>query len=317
MARRPLNVFISYSRADSAFVDKLEEALKAHGYYTWVDRSKLTGTIAGDPWLSRIFQAISECDVFLLVLSPDAVKSAIVSVEYGRASERSKTIIPLLWRACEIPPVIAAASLIRMPENVDATLQSLVERLKDEVPGGDRIVVDPRFGFPLLSFLTLLSIGVTYVLHLLLLFYLVFLSATLATLIKNLTYRFGEGTPSRDNPIGQLSFFLGQIVRYLLLLLAGFFAVLAQHLHGWSFSVGIFGAGAGMAVGVWYVLELLLSGTYRTVIKHARARASLRKRGYSPRLARVLAVSGTTLGWTLGGLVGGALGSFLASQLNY
>ena len=43
MAALPLSIFISYSRTNNHFVDRLEADLKAHSFYPWVDRSKLEG----------------------------------------------------------------------------------------------------------------------------------------------------------------------------------------------------------------------------------------------------------------------------------
>ena len=95
MAGTPLSIFISYSRTDSEFVDRLEADLKARNFYTWVDRLKLEG---GQNFRSEIQKAIDHCQIMLVVLSPEAMASKYVRQEYEYADSRDKHIIPLNWR---------------------------------------------------------------------------------------------------------------------------------------------------------------------------------------------------------------------------
>ena len=43
MPETPLSIFISYSHADSAFVDQLEADLRQQGFDPWVDHRRLVG----------------------------------------------------------------------------------------------------------------------------------------------------------------------------------------------------------------------------------------------------------------------------------
>ena len=95
MAGTPLSIFISYSRTDSDFVDRLEADLKARNFYTWVDRLKLEG---GQDCRSEIQKAIDHCQIMLVVLSPEAMASKYVRQEYDYADSEDKPIIPLNWR---------------------------------------------------------------------------------------------------------------------------------------------------------------------------------------------------------------------------
>ncbi len=70
MADAPVSVFISYSRKDSAFVDRLEADLRAYGFDTWVDRQHLEG---GADWARVIEQRILDHEAFIVALSPDAI----------------------------------------------------------------------------------------------------------------------------------------------------------------------------------------------------------------------------------------------------
>lgn len=102
MAVNPLSIFISYARIDSSFTDRLEADLQARNFRTWVDRRKLEG---GQVWLDQLEQAIERCNVLLVVLSPDSVKSNYVRMEYRYAQKLGKSIIPLEYQRCQKVPI--------------------------------------------------------------------------------------------------------------------------------------------------------------------------------------------------------------------
>ncbi len=79
-----VSTFISYSRTDTDFVDRLEADLRARGFKTWVDRRKLEGT---REWQPQIDHAIAEYPLMIVVLSPDAIASPYVRHEYEYAHQ--------------------------------------------------------------------------------------------------------------------------------------------------------------------------------------------------------------------------------------
>ena len=93
-------VFISYSRRDLDFVEKLAADLKAAGLDVWYDLSGLEG---GTRWSREIQKAIRESQYVLIVLSPDSVDSKWVEEEFLYASELGKKIIPLFYKQCARP----------------------------------------------------------------------------------------------------------------------------------------------------------------------------------------------------------------------
>jgi hypothetical protein len=64
-------VFISYSRKDMAFADKLEAALRARGFEAKIDRQEI---YAFEDWWTRIEALIGAADTVVFVISPEAVK---------------------------------------------------------------------------------------------------------------------------------------------------------------------------------------------------------------------------------------------------
>src|SRR5207253_10461542 len=61
----PQEVFISYSRKDTDFVRRLDEALKSRGREAWVDWEDIRPT---EEWMQAIYAAIEGADTFIFVL---------------------------------------------------------------------------------------------------------------------------------------------------------------------------------------------------------------------------------------------------------
>ncbi len=93
-------VFISYSRSDSAFVDRLEKELESRGFDVWVDRADIG---AGSAWRAEIAQAIRGCDAFVLVFSPRAAGSVNISKELALADNYEKRILPVVLEHHPVP----------------------------------------------------------------------------------------------------------------------------------------------------------------------------------------------------------------------
>ena len=93
-------VFISYSRKDLVFVERLAEDLKAAGLDVWFDLSGLEG---GTRWGREIQGAIQQSQIFVVVLSPNSIESEWVEKEFMYANSLKRKIIPLLYQPCETP----------------------------------------------------------------------------------------------------------------------------------------------------------------------------------------------------------------------
>ena len=88
-------IFISYSRKDSAFVDRLADDLRERRIDTWVDRSSTHG---GQDWTTAIQQVINESNAVVLALSPAVWQSQWIHREIHYAVSVDKPIIPVVWR---------------------------------------------------------------------------------------------------------------------------------------------------------------------------------------------------------------------------
>jgi formylglycine-generating enzyme required for sulfatase activity len=98
-------VFFSYSRKDSEFVDHLASDLEARGVDAWIDRGDIVAGEAG--WRQQIVEAIKACNVFFIVLSPNSNASNNVNRELTLAERNNKVIIPILIKSAEIPDAMA------------------------------------------------------------------------------------------------------------------------------------------------------------------------------------------------------------------
>src|SRR5579863_7194628 len=91
-------IFISYSRKDTAFVNRVEEALKARNFHPLIDRSDI---YIFEDWWQRIKNLIVEADTVVFVLSPDYVSSETCKKEIEFAASRNKRLAPIEFRATD------------------------------------------------------------------------------------------------------------------------------------------------------------------------------------------------------------------------
>src|SRR6202051_3110793 len=88
-------ICIPYSRKDMAFVDRLEPALKAHGFEPLIDRAEI---YAFEDWWKRIESLIGRADTVVFVLSPDAIVSEVCAKEVAHAAALNKRFAPIVSR---------------------------------------------------------------------------------------------------------------------------------------------------------------------------------------------------------------------------
>jgi hypothetical protein len=93
-------IFISYSRKDSAFARRLAGDLEKAGYEVWWDLTDLRG---GDDWPRVIPAAIESSQYVIVVLSPNSATSEWVEKEYTQALGLHKKIIPIMLKSGNVP----------------------------------------------------------------------------------------------------------------------------------------------------------------------------------------------------------------------
>ena len=93
-------IFFCYAREDQAFAVPLAQELKRREVAVWLDQWDIP---AEADWDQTIDKALRECERLLIVLSPASVQSGEVRGELREALDLKKPILPVLYRACEIP----------------------------------------------------------------------------------------------------------------------------------------------------------------------------------------------------------------------
>jgi hypothetical protein len=93
------HIFVSYSRTDQAFVDKLRTDLESYGADVWIDVEDIR---SGENWADAIQRALDTCMVMVLVISPDSVASDQVKHEWQYYQDLKKPIIPVIYRPAKV-----------------------------------------------------------------------------------------------------------------------------------------------------------------------------------------------------------------------
>jgi hypothetical protein len=95
----PVNIFISYSRDDGADISRhLRKHLDDKHYEAFLDVAKLS---VGAKWRDRIQSAIVGCDLFVLIITADAIRSNEVREEFAHATNKRKVLMLFKHRAVQ------------------------------------------------------------------------------------------------------------------------------------------------------------------------------------------------------------------------
>jgi len=125
----PKEVFLSHSSGDRDFADRIARLLRRHGVPVWYSSTELLGAHL---WHDEIGAALDRCDWFVLLLSPDSIKSMWVKRElyYALEQERLKNrIVPLLISACnhrKLSWTLSACQMIDFTQSFDTGCRELL-----------------------------------------------------------------------------------------------------------------------------------------------------------------------------------------------
>jgi TIR domain-containing protein len=134
-AQERANIFVSYSRKDTPFIDRLEAALIARGFAPKIDRSDV---FAFEDWWKRIEELIAKADTIVFVLSPDAVRSDVCQKELEFAASLRKRIAPIVCREVDtasIPYKLTRLNFILFDDDTrfDEQADRLAEALSTDI----------------------------------------------------------------------------------------------------------------------------------------------------------------------------------------
>lgn len=117
-------IFLSYSRTDwDVFVSNFANQLTSSGYNIWVDQQFLLG---GSNWMDSVGEALNRCRLLLLVVSPEALASKYVKMEYRYFINHDKTVLPIIHKSAALPFELSATQHVDFSQtNTDQTFAKL------------------------------------------------------------------------------------------------------------------------------------------------------------------------------------------------
>jgi tetratricopeptide (TPR) repeat protein len=132
-----MNLFLSHSTKDKDFIEKLAAALRADGIDPWWCEVDIEH---GDDFVAKIEEGLKDSDLVLLVLSPDAAKSAWTRREWtaalAREVEESRIRLGvLLLRDCDVPQLLRTKHRFDGRTDPDRAIREVVEwakRMRDQ-----------------------------------------------------------------------------------------------------------------------------------------------------------------------------------------
>ena len=123
------SVFISYSRKDKSFVDKLASDLNKEGVKTWVDVQQIN---PGELWEIEIRKGIENSEIFLAVLSDNYISSSWTSIEIALANKKKIIPIKISQNVSEnIPKVILEIQWIDFNTGYTAGFEQILKLLPE------------------------------------------------------------------------------------------------------------------------------------------------------------------------------------------
>ena len=94
-------IFLSYSRKDRTFVQKLDKRLRKEGRDPWVDWEDIP---LGADWWEEIESGIEKTDTFVFIISPDSIVSDVCSREIDYAISHNKRMVLVVYRDTQNVP---------------------------------------------------------------------------------------------------------------------------------------------------------------------------------------------------------------------
>ena len=148
--------FISYSSSDRPVAKGLADKLEGRKLDVWIDSLQIQ---PGDSLIQKIFEeGLKDCQIFVVLLSPNSVKSEWVKQELDVALinrlKKITRVIPVIVEDCEIPMALRSVRWINLKDGIDRAADLIVNtayrkeptKQLHELPESIKRAVAPRSG---------------------------------------------------------------------------------------------------------------------------------------------------------------------------
>lgn len=125
----PKEIFLSHSDKDRDFVEQLVDVLRKHKLPVWYSGTNIVGA---QQWHDEIGSALKRCDWFIIVLSPNTVKSLWAKRELLFALQQPHfvdKILPLLYKPCDyelLSWTLSIFQIIDFTKSIEAGFRELL-----------------------------------------------------------------------------------------------------------------------------------------------------------------------------------------------
>lgn len=124
----PPKAFISHNRANKAEAEALARELRNNGVDAWFDKWEIG---PGDSLVGKINEGLATAQLFVILLSPEALKSRWVGAELdfgvvARINETAK-VVPVIVTACEVPPLLQATKYLNWSTGLEDVVRDLAD----------------------------------------------------------------------------------------------------------------------------------------------------------------------------------------------
>lgn len=120
-------VFISYSRQNwRHHVKGLAQRLYDADFKLWIDQHIIR---SGGDWLDEINKALDQCKVLVLCVSPSALNSRYVKMEYRYFLDENKPVLPVIIEETKLPAELRRIQYVDYGDQDDLieAIQALVD----------------------------------------------------------------------------------------------------------------------------------------------------------------------------------------------
>jgi tetratricopeptide (TPR) repeat protein len=126
-------IFISHSTKDHADTETMTSWLREQGHTSYfIDYDEKSGIRAGTDWAQVLYQRLRQCQVIVVLVTPNWLESKWCFGEMVMARENGKPIFPIKLKPCELPGLLSDIQGIDLTVDRESGYRRLAAGLKQQ-----------------------------------------------------------------------------------------------------------------------------------------------------------------------------------------